>query len=119
MPETNETVEDRVARLTAEGLISLTAAAPLLGSYRRGRPTHPATLARHCLTGCVGPDGVRRRLEHLRVSGRLMTTRPAVLRYLAAQQPPDAGDPPPAPRPPAARARASARADEELRRLGL
>ena len=42
----------------------------------------------------VLPDGRTVRLEHVRIGGRLMTSRAAVLRYIAAQQP--APDPTPA-----------------------
>lgn len=79
-------VSDRVDRLTAEGLIGMVEAARLMGTFRNGKGTHPSTLIRWCLNGISLADGRLLKLESIRCSNRLLTSRPAVLRFLAAQQ---------------------------------
>ncbi len=75
---------DATKRLMAEGLISMAAAAKMYGSSRSGLPTHSSTLTRKCNRGDVLPDGSYRRLEHVRVANRLMTSAEAVARHIAA-----------------------------------
>ena len=71
-------------RLMTEGLISMSEAAKMFGSCRSGAPTHPGTMTRKCLKGDPLPDGTRLKLAHVRVANRLMTSREAVLRHIAA-----------------------------------
>lgn len=71
-------------QLMTEGLISMKEAAKMFGSCRSGAGTHPATVTRKCLQGDRLPDGTRLKLEHVRVANRLMTSRDAVLRHIAA-----------------------------------
>lgn len=109
-----------VERLVAEGLIGLSAAAKLYGSYRNGTPTTPSAVGRHVMQGVPGPGGSVLKLEAIRLNGRFMTTRQAVLRFFAAQQTPAPGSRPAtgALRSPAARTRAATKAAEELERMG-
>jgi hypothetical protein len=79
---------DRIDRLTTEGAIGLAAAARVFGSFRNGANTSPTTLYRWATRGVRVRDGRRVRLESFRVGGRLMTSRPACLRFLAEQQDP-------------------------------
>ncbi len=69
-----------VERLTVEGLISMKDAAKLYG-----RTTHKSTPTRHAVKGVRLPNGEVLRLEAIRVSGALVTSRAAVLRFFAAQ----------------------------------
>ena len=115
-----ETTEQLVERLISEGLISMAQAAKMYGSCRGGAATHPATLTRKCLKGDLLPNGTRRKLEHVRVANRLMTTRQAVIRHIAAittatNSP--TGNAAPV-RSPAARHRASEQAGKELEQMG-
>ncbi|MFO0796375.1 MAG: DUF1580 domain-containing protein [Gemmataceae bacterium] len=108
---------DLVERLLTEGPIGPAAAARLYGSYRGGRPTHPSTIVRHIQDGVRLADGTVLRLEGVRIGGRLVTSRPAIVRFIAAQQPADA--PAPArPRSPAAGATAADAAGERLKAVG-
>lgn len=75
-----------IERLVAEGPIGMTATARMLGTFRGGKPCHATTPTRWCLSGVKLSDGRTLRLEHYRTAGRLMTSRAAVLRFLAAQQ---------------------------------
>lgn len=82
-----------VATLQREGFISMKDAAEMYG-----RKTHKSTPTRHALHGVKLPDGTVVRLEAIRVSGALVTSRAAVLRFFAAQNPPtDAPVPAPTP----------------------
>lgn len=110
----NDGIRKLIERLISEGAIGMTEAASLPGTFRGGRPCHPSTLTRWCLTGVRLPDGTVLRLEHFRVAGRLMTSRAALLRFLAAQQ---TGPPDPPPRSPAQRDRDAAAAGLELDNL--
>lgn len=109
-----------VERLMSEGFISMAEAAKMFGSCRNGAATHPATLARKCLKGDLLPDGTRLKLEHVRVANRLMTSRQAVVRHIAALTA-AAGQPATSEAPvrsPAARTRDSAKAAAELESMG-
>jgi len=75
-----------VDRILDEGPIGMSAAAKIYGSFRCGRPTHPSTPIRHHLHGVVLADGRTIRLEAIRIGGRLMTSRAAVVRFVAEQQ---------------------------------
>ena len=77
-----------IERIIAEGAIGCAEAARLFGTFRSGRPCHPATMSRWCITGVRGRDGRRVKLEHFRGAGKLMTSKAAIFRFLAAQQEP-------------------------------
>ena len=81
VPLDRDPVADLIERLTSEGLISMADAAKLYG-----RKTHKSTPTRHALQGIRLPDGTVLKLESIRVSGALCTTKPAVLRFFAAQK---------------------------------
>jgi hypothetical protein len=83
------TAADLVERLTAEGLISMKDAAKLYG-----RATHKSTPTRHHVKGVRLADGTVIRLEAIRVSGALATSRAAVLRFFSAQNQAPASPPP-------------------------
>lgn len=109
---------DLVERLVGEGLLGMSAAARRLGEYRAGRPCHPSTVTRWATDGVVLADGRRVRLESLKLNGRLVTSWPALLRFISVQQP--AGvDPVPAPRSPTRRRRGSDAAATQLDRIGI
>jgi hypothetical protein len=108
-----------VDRILSEGPIGASEAARLLGVFRGGRSTHPSTPVRWMLSGVQLADGRRLKLEHIRVANRLMTSRPALVRFLVAQQSPDAVLDAEPVRTPASRRRAAARAEEELARRGV
>jgi hypothetical protein len=81
-------IESIVEKLTAEGLIGMAETARVLGTFRSGKPTHPSTPTRWALDGIRLPDGRRLKLEHIRMGDRIMTSKPALVRFLAAQQDP-------------------------------
>lgn len=64
--------------LALEELISLSAAAAILGNRRGGRKTHSSTLARWATKGLRGV-----RLETVRAGGIICTSRPALQRFFA------------------------------------
>jgi hypothetical protein len=110
-----DSISGQIERLLAETPIGMAETARLLGTFRGGRPCHASTPVRWCLTGVKLPDGRTLRLEHYRTAGRLMTSKPALLRFLAAQQ----GEiPAPPPRSPAQRTRDATAAARELKKLG-
>ena len=75
----------RVQHLSAEGLIGMRAAARIYGEAKDGKPPHASTPSRHAISGVRLRDGRVLKLEVIRIAGRLMTTRQAVLRFFAAQ----------------------------------
>ncbi len=93
-----------VERLLGEGAkLSMVAAGVRLGEGQGGTPIHASTVSRWCLKGVKLPSGRRLSLEFVRAGGKLLTTRAAIVRFLAAQTAtPDAG---PTPRTPAERRR--------------
>lgn len=108
----------RVEQLSAEGLIGMRAAARIYGESKDGKAPHSSTPTRHAINGVKLPDGRVIKLESLRIAGRLMTTRAAVLRFFAAQN--DDDTPPttsPAPATPRRRTREQAAASEQLDKI--
>lgn len=81
------TTEEVVARLIEEGPFPSAPAGKLVGQLHGGRPVASSTICRWVLRGHRLPDGCRVKLEALRVGGKLCTTKQAILRFLAAQQP--------------------------------
>lgn len=111
----NDSVSQHIQRLLDEGPIGMAQVAKIVGTFRLGKPCHPSTPTRWCLYGVRLPDGTVLRLEHYRTAGRLMTSTPAVVRFLVAQQ---TDPPPPPPRSAAERNRAAEAAGSELEKLG-
>jgi hypothetical protein len=104
--------------LTTETTVSLSQAARLLPPGRGDRPVSLSCLLRWVLRGARGPSGELIRLEAVRLGGRWLTSREVLQRFAEALTP-RLADTPPSPRPPAARQRASARAAEQLERVGI
>lgn len=106
-------LNERIERLTAEGLISMRDAAKLYG-----RNTHRSTPTRHAAKGVRLADGTTAKLEAIRVGGALCTSRAAVMRFFAAQQG-DTGEPQPITQAPTPkrRAGAAAKAHDEVAEL--
>jgi hypothetical protein len=108
-------------RLLAEGLTPLAKAARKVPSFRGGRPTSPGCLWRWATHGAKAADGTVVKLETVTLcGGRLLTSEPALARFLArlttAAIP--ANGLPPSPSP-SRRRRAAEQAGQELERLGL
>ena len=112
------TVTQHIERIIAEGAIGMTETARLLGTFCGGKKSHPSTPTRWCLTGVRLGDGRILRLEHYRTAGRLMTSRAALVRFLAAQQQP-IDIPDAKPRSLTERKRANDLAEEELTKAGV
>jgi hypothetical protein len=75
--------------ILAEGSIGTAETARRLGAGKRNRPVHPGTVSRWCHKGVMLPDGTRVKLEHVVLpGGRVVTSWPAVLRFLANLQTP-------------------------------
>jgi hypothetical protein len=102
--------------LTQETLLTLAQAARLFPPARRGRPVNSSTLWRWCRRG-VRIEGGTVRLECVRISGRWLTSREAISRFVARQTP--SALPAPRLRTPGQRQRASERAERELQKLGI
>lgn len=120
MPHSTPTPTSPVLAEIAAGLgISLSEAARRLPSHRRGRPVHSSCVWRWISRGVTLPTGELVFLQAAKLSGRWLTTGPALQRFLAAQTPPVGGEAQPAPRTPAARQRASERAAKELEKIGI
>ena len=119
MPEKNQ-IESLVERILSEGPLGMSAIAKIYGSFRDGCPTHPSTPTRHHLRGVTLPDGTIIRLEAVRISGRLMSSRAAVARFISQQQQEFPPSVPPTPvHSPASRNRTAEAASKELDNLGL
>src|SRR5262245_7138030 len=83
------TAAELADRLLREGLASMPALARLLGQLKGGRPVHPSTPYRWATRGVRLPDGSRLRLEAVVLCGKPVSSRAALLRFIAAQQPDD------------------------------
>ena len=109
-----------IERLLGEGAkVSMAAAGALLGEGQGGTAIHPSTVARWCLKGVKLPSGRRLALEHLRAGGKILTTRAAIVRFLAGQTATPDANAGPGPRTPAARRRATDAAAAELEAMGV
>jgi hypothetical protein len=86
-----------INQLIDEGLIGMTRAARLMGTFRQGKPTHASTIARWALIGIKLPDGRVLKLESLRLNGRLCTSKEAVYRFVQSQNERATSVPPEAP----------------------
>jgi hypothetical protein len=108
-------------RLLAEGLKPLAQAARHVPSFRGGRPTSSGCLWRWATRGAKAADGTVVKLETVNLcGGRLLTSEPALARFLArltaAATPVDGSPPSPSL---SRRRRAAEKAGRELERLGL
>ncbi len=92
-PEPIPADDTLAARLLAEGFVGMQAAARLFGSFRDGAPTHPSTVTRWALKGVRLADGRTVALEAVRVGGRLVTSRQAIVRFVNSQQPSETNTP--------------------------
>jgi hypothetical protein len=117
--QTDTKLDEIVDRLLSEGLIGMSAAARLYGTFRGGRPTHSCTPTRHHLHGVRLPDGTVVRLEAIRIAGRLMTSRAAIARFFLAQQPSVPPGKSGSARSPATRHRAAELAAKHLAAAGI
>lgn len=103
----------------AAGLgLSLTQAARRVPSNRGGRPVHSSCVWRWINEGVRLPDGSCVRLEGAKLSGKWLTSGPAIERFLARQTP-SAAAAMPALRTPGQRQRASERAAAKLAEIGI
>jgi hypothetical protein len=91
--------------------LGMAAAGVLLGEGCGGAPIHATTVTRWCLKGVKVQGGRRVKLEYIRAGGKLITTRPAVVRFLAAQTE--------TPRTPTQRRKAAEAAAAELEAMGV
>jgi hypothetical protein len=96
---TSEVPGDLLDEVMAGGGLSLAAAARLLPASPSGRTPSPNTLARWASRGARRPDGGRVLLETARVGGRTVTTRQAMLRFLASLNTTGPANAPSAPSP--------------------
>ncbi len=105
------------ADLLAEELISLAAAARLFPGARGAVRVNPATVHRWCTKGTRTPDGNVVKLEFVRAGCRVLTSRQAVARYVAALSvAPESAEIPT--RSPLARKRAADAAAAALKAMG-
>ena len=108
--------------LFSEGMIPLSRAAGLVPSIRRMGGVSPSCIWRWIRHGIELPDGRIICLEAQRFCGRWVTSKQAIERFVAQQQPTSSGaetrlpDPPPTP---AARRRHATLAEQELINAGL
>ena len=106
------TPTDLADRLLGEGIISMSKIARMLGELKGGRPVHPSTPYRWATKGVRTKDGRVVHLESITLSGRPVSSRPALPRFLAAQQVP--APTVALPRSPATRRRDSERAGKRI-----
>jgi hypothetical protein len=76
-------------KLMSEGLIGMAEAARHMGTRREGRDCHPSTISRWANNGVKLADGTVVKLEFVRLGERLLTSRPALARFIARQQNPN------------------------------
>jgi hypothetical protein len=107
------------ADLMSETVLTMAQAARRFPPSRLGHPVSPATISRWCRRGVKVPGVGTVFLEAVRLSGRWLTTVEAISRFAARQTPVLEVSPPAPPRTPRVRERAAARAEAELRSLGI
>ncbi|MBX3400882.1 MAG: DUF1580 domain-containing protein [Gemmataceae bacterium] len=83
-----------------------------------GGSCDPSTLFRWATSGVKTTTGARIKLEAVRVGRRLITSGPALERFVMATTAGYSTDPTPAPRTPAARRKAVERAERKLIEMG-
>lgn len=105
------TIEELIDRILGETPIGMRAAARMVGQ-------HSASVQLQATIGLLRSDGSRLRLEAIKHGGRLLTSKQALKRFIAAQNEPAASTQDVPPRSPVARTRASEKAASELERMG-
>jgi hypothetical protein len=118
LPTTAPAVSAVLAEIGAGAGLSLAEAARLFPASRGKGRLHPATVWRWITAGVALPDGSTLRLEAVRLGGRYLTSREALLRFAGAQNAAGGGSPP-ATRSAVQRKRGNADAARQLERLGL
>jgi hypothetical protein len=118
MPTDSDVADLVVCEIIAGEGLSLGQAARRLPSARNGRAVSPSTVWRWLLIGVKLPGGRRVHLEGARISGRWLTSGPALARFIAAQTP-DVDNSPQRPAAANAKRRASERAGAALAAKGL
>lgn len=112
-------VESMVDRILTEGPIGAAAAGRLLGTYRGGRTATAAAVIRYVRSG-VSVRGAIIKLEGIRVAGgRYVTSRAALIRFVAAMNQPDATVNSTVPQTLSSRRRAADDAERELDAMGV
>jgi hypothetical protein len=76
---------DLASEILAGHGLSMAEAAAKIPSFRGGRPTAATTIGRWATDGVRLRGGRSLRLESARIGGRLVTTGPALRRFIAAQ----------------------------------
>ncbi len=107
-----------IDRLLDEGAVGVCEVARLAGKFRRGRPTHATTVTRWITAGVTTPGGVVR-LEAVRLNGRWVSSRAALVRFIAAQQLQHPAPAQQSSRTTGAASRATERAGARLESMGL
>ena len=75
-----------IDQLLDEGPLGVCEIARLAGKFRRGRPTHASTVTRWITVGVALEGGAVLKLEGVRLNGRWVSSRAALVRFIAAQQ---------------------------------
>jgi hypothetical protein len=113
-----DALRETIARLLSEGAINARSAAKVLTTaLRSDRPVHPSTVCRWITDGILTSDGRRVRLEGFTANRKWLTSKPAITRFLLAQQPVGASGGP-AVRSPAEQRRGHSAALRELEANG-
>jgi hypothetical protein len=105
--------------LTSEQPLRLDEAARIVGTGRRGKPTHISTVLRWILRGVPGPGGRRIRLRASRLGSHWVTSREALTEFTRALTPTLDAEPAAAPRTANQRERAAAAVGRRLERVGI
>ena len=107
-----------VERILSEDPIGAATAGRRMARIRMGKATHPATVTRWITVGIRLPGGRRLKLEGIRLNGHWVTSWPAVIRFVEAQQDVSTDDVTPDDRTPKKRNAAAEAAVAELERMG-
>jgi hypothetical protein len=83
-----------IDQLLSESPVPLAVAAQIFAEFHGGKPVHVTTLARWIHKGHRLPSGARVKLEALRLGGKFLVSRAAILRFIERQQEPVANTPP-------------------------
>jgi hypothetical protein len=98
---------------------TLTQAARRVPRTRQDRPVTLSCLLRWIMSGVIGPNGQRIKLEAARLANRWITTPGAISRFVVAQTPSPPSGEASTPRTAGKRRRASEAAARELERIGI
>jgi hypothetical protein len=119
MSDSLTSAPDVAAEIAGGEGLSLPQAARLLPSYRAGKPVNSATIWRWITSGIRLPDGTHLRLEACRLSGRWLTSRQALQRFIEGQTPARGAVQPAFAGTPGRRRKAAERAGAELTKAGI